>query len=600
MPRVTQEKLPARLTVLKNKHGDRVARQTAILLMGRGIDPRTAMIQNMSWNLNHNESDPDAPLHTNDPRTYLDIGIHLLSGRPLEWHMPRYSDIPDDVEEEHGKAERTVQSFFGINNKRLRNKQRPRLERQMADSACRMGMVVLYKEKVTFKGKTAFVIEPWDPTTVYERSDDEGLAEIGRDYVGSLYDLKIIAKREEEGWDLDKIEALIEDDQDEVSLTEYYLREGEKVWHAVMRTDGGKDVFLSLTLMKDKTEITVVIAAFNGEAFPGEHYYRAVQSILEPNFDAYLFHNDNIKRIEAHRDKVLAAKYVEKTSAARPGSATASDLASSDEVKIFSYRVNEDLTLVQQPQFDPSLAILGTEYPGQIQRGGVPYIFTGAIETNLSGFAIFQLLNAAMSAVSEGKIVLQEMYSDLGQWMLEELKADDTKSGSIEILSKGAANRDSHMIEDISFNDLPRITAIQNKINLAQPSDLIERMNIAKIANPGGGQMLTLNTIFNELLPDIVPDAQGEANALKDERIMQLPIMMMLDARRQLIEMKAEWVAAGRIQGAAGIQSQIDLIDQSIAGQSQGLNAQTNVGTESQDPNADPRVNPNNGNGAQG
>lgn len=596
--RVTQDKVSNRVSNLRKTHEDRVSRQRGIIAMGRGIDPRTADYADISWNQASSIDNSNEVLRTNDPRTYLDIGIHLLSGRPLEWIMPRYSNIPDDEEEKHGQSERIVQSFFDINNKRLRNKQRPRFERSVCDSACRMGMVVIYMEKAKLRGETVFVMEPWDPTTVSERSDDEGLAEISRDYTGSLWDLLGVAQREQKltetgdntliGWDTQSIVELIEEGEDEIELTEYYIREDGEVYHSVMRRKG--DPLKYLTPM-NRLDIPVMVTSVNGEAFPGEQFWRSAQSILEPNFDQYILQHENLKRIEQHRDRTLAWKVQENTQTGRGGSVDPAVLAKNDEVTVFPFRLNEGFDIKQPPQFDQSMAILGSEYPGQIQRGGVPYIFTGAIETNLSGFAIFQLLNAAMAAVSEAKLVLQSIYADLGQWILEELK-NDKAGGKMKILTTSGIKRESFEVEEITFNNIPDITMIQNRINLAQPSDLIERMNIAKIASPGSGPLLTLKTIFNELLPDIVPDASGEARALKDERILQLPVIQMLDARASLIELKSEFQRRGDLVGAQGIQGQIDQLEQSMSGNQSGEQSgqSTSSGTNA---TADNRVNPN-------
>lgn len=566
-----------RIGMLKKIHESRLSRQRAVLALSRGLDPRTVVWQNMLWSeLSLKTGTQDEALRTNDPRTYLDIGTHLLSGRPLDWVMPRFSNIAEDIEEKHGMAERVIQSYFRINNKRLSNKQRPRFERIIADSALRFGMIAVYYTKADMNGDDVYVMEPWDPMSIAEKSDDWGLSEITRRYQTNIYDLEELADKED-GWDIREIARRIRDKEEDFEVAEYYVRTRDVVRHTVVTNEGEFKSLRNLTEL-DIDEIPVKIGSANGEAFPAEEFWRGAQSILEPNFNQYLLHHDNLKRIEKHRDQTIAFKVQENTLGGRPGPATPTDIADSTEVKVFPYRVTEGFDIKPIPQFDRSMDILAAEFPGQIQRGGLPYIFTGNIDTNLSGFAIFQLLNSALASVNETKVVLEGIYSSLGKWILDDLKGGGV-SGKIKVLSSTGEAREQFQFDEISARELPVITDIQAKINLAQPSDLIERINIMRTAMPGSGALISLRTGYDEILPDIVSDSGGEAQAVMDERIMQLPVMQMLKARKGLVEFREEMRAIGNQFSVEATQQQIDLLEQQITGNGNGTNPQTNVAT---------------------
>ena len=598
-----------RVEILTQKHAARVSRQKDIIALTRGVDPRTVNDATQEWERLRALEDSNIPLRTNDPTSYLDLSNHLLSGQPIEWGLPRYSRISEDVELSYGKAERLIASFFHMNNVRLVKKGKSRFERALTDAANRLGMVCVYKRAVTVNGALTIIMEPWSPLTVSERTDDYGVAEIARSFKAHPMDLLLLSEQEPTGWDVEVIGNWLRDDVEEVNLVEYYTRHFDGagngiVQHSVIVSDGGNNnrdsaysgaqiVGTQAGSVKELSEvefdtIPVEIRHFNGEAFPHNADWRQSQSILESNYNIYLLHNDNLKRIEDHRDRQLALKVQENTLGGSPGPADAGDLARNDEIGVFTYRVGEGFNYVNTPGFDPSLSILEQQWPGMIQRGGVPYVLHGGVDVNLSGFAIFQLLNAALASVGETKVVLEDLYSSLGKWVLDTFKS--SASNSIEGVGFNASANNGEFFHEptLTAGDMPDFTDVRAKINLSQPSDLIERVNIARTANPGGQSLFTTKTMYEELFTDIVHDAAGESLAVEEQNILQLPVMQMLRARARLVELQQQSVAAGNQYDAEAIGAQIQLIEQSIAGTTGGTAPQQNQ--QQGNPNPDQRV----------
>jgi len=585
---INDENVHKRLEKLNTTHQARKHRQVSMKWLSRGFDPTTVGEENSSWERILPKTDRGTALSTNDPATYLELANHLLSGEPINWQMPRTPLFPTKEQEVNGMLERIVKAYLQQNNRRLYKKGVIRLERAVADSFCRFGMAVVHKKIVKLGSNLPeFFLEPWDPVAVSERMDDYGLTELARSFKTTAQDLMIIGENEGgEGWHFNTLKVLEGDSAiEEMVVSDFYYRwfdtdDTPVVEHAVIGNIGGTERILkSLTIMDDELEIPVELRLANGEAFPGEQLFQTARSILEVNYEIYLQQDKDIKKIEIHRDRALAQKFAETTLTGEPN-VSAEELADPTTVTRASYRPGESLDLITNNPFDPTVSLLPDIRAGMIQRGAVPYILQGGLEINLSGFAIFQLQKAALAAVGEVKAVANDFYSDIGKWILDGVRNGGFKEEKITSIIYGSG-RATPQLDTFSSSDIPEYTSIQASIDLSQPSDLIERIQMARAANPTGGDIFTPETVYDILFSREIPDAAGEAKAVENSQIRKLPIFRMLKMRRTMIEDARRHELRGEQFEANGLRQSIALLESNIRGGSSGNNPQTNEGEAS-------------------
>ena len=155
------------------------------------IDDKVVQSTRKEWSrLRHSWAEPKGQgsranpekMRTNDPETYFDMALHLLSSRPLRWKI---SSAPQDPEEEvrlNGIAERTLTNVLSFNDYRRAKISKGRAHRDLTDSACEQGKMAVFRERIDGPRGTEFHIDIADPATTWDRTDDEGLAEFLREW----------------------------------------------------------------------------------------------------------------------------------------------------------------------------------------------------------------------------------------------------------------------------------------------------------------------------------------------------------------------------------------------------------------------------------
>ena len=82
---------------------------------------------------------------------------------------------------------------------------------------------------------------------------------------------------------------------------------------------------------------------------------------------------------------------------------------------------------------------------------------------------------------------------------------------------------------------MPAHSLIKATIELATPSDLTERVNNARTLDPSGGPVVSRRSIWEHIIPDLVPDAAREAEDLNEQRLEMLPEVQQLEMIQGLI-----------------------------------------------------------------
>jgi hypothetical protein len=546
------ETLQMKITGIIQGSEKRKMTQRTFQTLSRGEDPRS--VRDTSKFDDRKGVQPDTknplPLRINDPQTFMGFATHILAGNEIRWQMPVKVDIEDIASEQNGMAERFLQSIYRMNNERMWNQARMRLDKANADTALRMGYVAIYHEAIEDEDGISFILEPWDPLTVSEKTDKHGLSAVVREINVELDGL-IVEAEATDGWDAEVLRQIQRSSkgQETVDVQEYYEREyvlggPDIIRHAVL-IKNHKTAVMTLNVMEDTEKIPVFIHKFNGEAFPGERIEKELNSILSNNLEVYLQDHDLMGQLDAHARKSLSDKMQELTARGR-AVANPQNMFKPDHHSITTYdaaRGDRGLELVPVNPLDPALLVRGDRLIAMKQKGAVPDVVQGLVDSNLSGFAIQQILEVEVSTVQEVQLVLEYMNSRIGKWILDTFKKSKVRSTRVVGFKPNADKNSEYTFEEFTPADVPEYTDIRAQIDLAQPSDLLERINMMRQAKGGAGPIFTDKTGYERIFPDIIPDPLAEMEALREQTFLDTEISKVVqhaaEAKRIAAEIRA-------------------------------------------------------------
>ena len=528
--------LLTRVSQLKSQHSGRSILRKEWKALRRGIDPRYIKDRALQ------NSTADMRLRTNDSVTYFDLVTHMLSGRDVGWKLASRAGESPGTLKDYGTAEAFVSAILQQNNNRLLKKGGQRMERAFADSIGETGTLVYTKHTSLKKGVQKYKVEVVNPTAVYERFDDEGLAEIVHVFRAT--------KSEITKWDFvsGEIKAKIGADRHgDWQVDDYYEREFDTEGEAIIR----RGVLIGGELAREVSdtqldEIPFEVLYSNGEAFPddllrGDSFSGSVaKSILDANRRTYTDIHDFLGKLESHMGEVLTAPVDEFTFGGQPvGDVNDFDPTTGERQQqpYDTSRGENGRRIVNIPQLDQSTNLLFGSLEGQRQRGSVSDLLHGNLNVALSGFAISQVLEAALSAAAETKTVMELAYNDIGKWIIDTFRDSDSDAVEIEVDSVTTEKR-SFFYDDVKPSDMPKRSVIKSNIVLAVPSDLTERVNNARTLDPSGGPIVGRRGIQENLLTDLVPDVGREAEDLRQQRLEALPEYQTLEVIKGLLEEK--------------------------------------------------------------
>lgn len=170
---------------------------------------------------------------------------------------------------------------------------------------------------------------------------------------------------------------------------------------------------------------------------------------------------------------------------------------------------------------------------GMMQRGGFPYLFYGGMAQELSGFAINQLLNAAMHQLGPYQRAMQRVIRFVDKCWLEDYRRLFPEH-TVDVASRSTegGRRIGYSMEKYNpKSDMPKHIYVEVEQSLSLPRDILERMTILRQAIPNG-PVLDLLTGLDEILqvedPYLVMSRLGQDALRVNPVTMQLELVMEL------------------------------------------------------------------------
>jgi len=527
-----------RIASLESDHSARAAKRREWKALRRGLDPRFITNRELQ------NQDKNPRLRTNDSVTYFDLVVHMLSGRAVRWQLPSRAGDSPETQKDYSNAEYLVAGILRQNNERLLQKGTQRMERAFADSVCETGVIVYSLASLEREGTVQFKIEPVNPANVFERFDDDGLSEITHVFpMGKTNFLRWVAR--EPIADAGIVDKIKNSNARVVTVKDYYERDFGTNDEVLIRRGIVVD---SEVLREVSDDIRHDVMPFNvlysnGEAFPnnilrGDSISSGTaKSILDANGRIYTDINDFLEKLDLHMDEVLTAPVDELTHGGRPVADPYDLDARSGERVTQPYdasRGERGRQIINIPALDQSTNIIVTTLEGMRQRGSVSDLLHGNLNVALSGFAIAQVLEAALATSAESRVVMQLAYDDIGKWIIDTFRDKETGFITIGVDPADSGQRE-FFYEEVKPEDMPAHSLIKSTIELATPSDLTERVNNARTLDPSGGPVVSRRSIWEHIIPDLVPDAAREAEDLNEQRLELLPEVQQLEMIQGLI-----------------------------------------------------------------
>ena len=571
-----------RIAAVKNTKGKRNDRRKIWKSLREGVDPRKGIKPNdnvkRQW---------ESRLHTNDPVTYFNLAKHMLGARPIKWMVPSESGDSEGELLSYGNAEDFVASMIHINDERRASIGEDRAQIATVDSGLEIGVACIYRESMIRDGNFEIIIDAIDPENIYVRFDKYGIYEFVHEYDDDL-DSLITQSEQKETWDTSLLQGLRSAGStapQTVTVQDYWRREftvpqgTPVVYNAIMV---GEKEIRPETVELSSESIPFDVGFFNGKSFSTEDGERNM-SILEPNAKVYTDTSDFLGKLYTHMDEVLTAPVDEFTVGGRPVS-DPGDLDPDEGRSVQPYdsaRGEQGRRSVNINQVSPVVQYIYSDLQGQTQRGSVSHLLHGNLNFQLSGFAISQIKESSLAAVGEVGVGLEAMWSRTGKWIISEFKASGVKEISFVTPSVASSGKRSFMRRAYTQDDMPEFEDIRATIELATPSDLTERANIAQMLDRSGRPLVGPRTIYENLLYDIVDDVQREMDDVLEkevsgDRVLQ---MFMLAAAHDRVADKAE--RDGDSLKATAIRSQAEVYRQSATeGQQNQQGSPQSMGVE--------------------
>jgi hypothetical protein len=182
---------------------------------------------------------------------------------------------------------------------------------------------------------------------------------------------------------------------------------------------------------------------------------------------------------------------------------------------------------------------------GALQRGGISWQLTGQVPPgDLSGFAINQLISAALTVATPYINGLTAMYQQLDQIIMEAYRISERSS-----INVGVMRNNSFIEREVDLAQIrDRTFYFDVKLKAGLPDDLAERLGMA--INAKKGELLDSWTILDEILqvddPELIMDRQTE------ERVLNMPNIQL---RRAAIALLRQ----GRMDEATAVLTELQM-----------------------------------------
>lgn len=491
----------------------------------------------------------------NEPKVLFDTAVGMLSSKPPLFVIPMKSNPEEEEKIRIGKAERFLSGVLHELDTKHFREGRGQWLRELAYWTC-SGWVCCFPWIDT---DGSFHADFYDPLTIYPLWVSGKLLQVMRKTEILAAEVKALAYQ----WGIN-LPPSIETAEANTPL------ELVNMWEH--REDGVYNYLeVAGTLIKPETRerydrIPILIGLVNGSPERDQSDWRKYvgQSVIAANKTMYEEQN---RWVSMMMQIAAQAAFPTLTTETPSGEAILDkkDLGHSNVIPI---RSGEKITPLDHVKSTPEISIINSILGGGIQRGGLPHVIYGGLPFELSGFALSQMISAVQYKLNPYITAMQQILSQMAISFLEQY----SKWGKDIELSIKDKERNKFFLESFSKNDLPQIQHVDVVIDTGGHQDKIQQIVMAKAAMQEPA-LLSRETIWNMIVPDIVEDPSAEMKRIVDDETSQLPpvkMIKMVEKLRQqaeVLKQNKQTKEAAIVMGYA--QLLIDTLAQGIQQQQQ-------------------------------
>ena len=469
---------------------------------------------------------------TNDPATVMSLAIHLLSGQPVK-HNIKVGGQDEAAFDKAGKLERALEGWWNLIDERSFFSGRDFVIRELAYWMLMGWYAVELGVRTLQDGRTLPIFDIHDPREAFQEygARTDGLTTYVHKWQTTLAEAQRMAL---EGGVVARVSG------DSTLPTQIYSiwekRGGFVVNSTIMAMPNGASEWVRYEEVLERPDIPVLTGPVGGSPYrlaptqltSTDWQKRIGMSVLESNrvgwknFNKYYSLLLEIAKNYAEPDKIkrrLEDAIGERRQTTRDGGNV-----------YYTDDLNASISRDEPGRFPIEVAQVLDRLHVEAQKGGFPDALYGGLQIQLSGFAVSQILQAALHKLGPYKMGLQRVLKYADRWFLDEFK----KQGDSIVLSGKAHGRGIFM-EKFDPTDIPTEFANEVDVDLSLPSDMMERVALIRNAIPGNEPIMDILTALEDVLkvddPKLVKERIERDVLRRDPAIMQLNAISAIRAR---------------------------------------------------------------------
>lgn len=470
---------------------------------------------------------------TNDPATVMSLGIHLLSGQPVK-HRIKVGGQDEGAALRAGKLERGLEGWWNLVDEMAFFSGRDTATRELAYWMAGTGWYAVELGVRTLgDGRTIPIFDFHDTRQAFQEygSRMEGLTTYVHKWATTLAEAQAIAN---EGGIAARFSG---DPSQSVTIYRHFAkRGGNVVVSTIMTLPNGGSEWVRFEEVLEREDIPILTGPVGGVPYRASPValsstawqQRMGMSILEANrvgwenYNKYYSLLMEVAKNYSEPDK-LRVRIEDDMGERRENLRDGARVYYTDDL-------NARMARDEPGRFPIEVAQVLDRMGLELQRGGFPYVLYGGLNVELSGFAVSQLLQAALHKLGPYKLGMQRVLKYADMWFLNEFK----RLGESLMLS-GKDRGQGVFMEKFEPTDVPKEYAVEVDVDLSLPSDLLERVALVRNAIPGNEPVLDILTALEDILkfddPKLIKERIGRDKLAADPAIAQLNAISAIKTR---------------------------------------------------------------------
>lgn len=469
---------------------------------------------------------------SNEPRTFYNLALHLLTPAELHPRIPLEEVVPEDMADIAVVEKFLADAFLRIEKNSL-SRGKGGFVRELVSLLLATGWYSVYS-MVTDEGVVA---EVWNPAEVFPEFSDDGLLRLAHIY--SITGRALQRKAAIKGWKLQQSYS----SSTSYKFYDYWTMETGEVQNAMVV---GTELIKPLSFEPSFEALPIYCAPVaglpdRGSIITGPEWKTHIgQSILATNSQIYTYTNKLFTFMMQLLRDTAQARWVEKST----GEAKVKPEDIFKRGAVFHLSLNETLEPVQMPVIPVELRALQFDVASMRQKGQVPDVLFGGAPQAISGYLMQQIAGATAHILKPYQLVLKFLLEELSNIWLSDIRR-------LGLRPYGSS---------LPNNELPRVE-IDLRIDI--PGDIVQRATVARMLDPTF--TISTQTVMDMLFPEIRSPIVEQARA-RASRALQHPVAVTLDLIAALEEQVQLAEASGDIRLATRLRNAVRAVEAQMSG----------------------------------